>query len=270
MKRWFEVNFGKQRNYRNKKFNLLIIGAQKCGTTSLHYALNQHPQIYMTHPIKEPGYFLPYEYMQAYYKTKNVYFNSSKQFFEHHLLKGYAGETFFGESSTFYTTKQWSTLALAKKIKAYNPKMKLIYLVRNRVDRIISHYYHERTKHSDLLFQQFLNTNEEAFEISKYNKRLQPFAEVFGLENIYIIHLKELVNNLKNTLKKIYAFLNVPSTSELINFEKKNASTLNNFKQNQLFKQQILLHPKYNDLLFDDQLFMHIAQTNATGYRRFV
>jgi hypothetical protein len=28
--------------------NLIITGAMKCGTTSLHYYLNQHPQIFMT------------------------------------------------------------------------------------------------------------------------------------------------------------------------------------------------------------------------------
>lgn len=266
MKRWLEVNFGKQKKYRNKKFNLLIIGAQKCGTTSLHYALTLHPKIYMTNPVKEPGYFLPFEKMQAYYKPKNIHFKSSQQFFENHLLKGYSGETYFGESSTFYTTKQWGTLALAKKIKAYNPDMKFIYLVRNRIDRIISHFYHEREKDQNLDFQYFLNHNEEVFEISMYYKRLQPFIEVFGLESINIIYFNELINKTLNVLNKIYVFLNVPIITELINFEQKNASTLNNFKQNQLFKKQILQHRKYNDLLFDDQLFMHIAQANTTGY----
>jgi len=270
MKRWFEVNFGKQRNYRTKKFNLLIIGAQKCGTTSLHYALSQHPQIYMTHPVKEPGYFLPYQYMQAYYKPKNVHFKSAKQYFEHHLLKGYAGETYFGESSTFYTTKQWGNLVLAKKIKAYNSKIKIIYLVRNRIDRIISHYYHERVKHPNLKFQQFLNNNDEVFEISMYYQRLQPYLEVFGQKNIYIIYFNELVNNTTYTLKKIHTFLNVLPNSELTNFGKKNANTLNNFNQNQLFKQQVIDHPKYDDLLLDDQLFMHISKTNIAGHGRLV
>lgn len=270
MKRWFEVNFGKQRNYRNKKFNLLIIGAQKCGTTSLHYALSQHPQIYMTHPVKEPGYFLPYQYMQAYYKNKNIYFNSSKQFFQYHLLKGYQGETYFGESSTFYTTLQWSTLALAKKIKAYNPDMKFIYLVRNRLDRIISHYYHEKLKHPALAFQQFLNTNKEAFEICKYHQRLQPFVDVFGLKNIKIIYFKELVNSTKSTVKKIHTFLNVPTTTELINFGKKNANALNNFDENKLFKDIIISHPKYEELLLDDQLFMHITNAGVKRHRRLI
>ena len=36
--------------------NFLIVGAQKAGTTSLHYYLKQHPQIYMS-PRKEPHFF---------------------------------------------------------------------------------------------------------------------------------------------------------------------------------------------------------------------
>ena len=37
--------------------NLLIVGAAKGGTTALHYALDQHPQVYMSQK-KEPGYFV--------------------------------------------------------------------------------------------------------------------------------------------------------------------------------------------------------------------
>jgi len=39
--------------------DFLIIGAAKGGTTSLHYLLGQHPQIYMC-PVKEPGFFWAY------------------------------------------------------------------------------------------------------------------------------------------------------------------------------------------------------------------
>ena len=44
-------------NGNHFKPNLFIIGAAKCGTTSLHNYLNAHPQIFMS-PFKEPGFFL--------------------------------------------------------------------------------------------------------------------------------------------------------------------------------------------------------------------
>ena len=40
------------------KPNLIILGSQKCGTTSLHNYLNEHPDIFMSTPIKEPGYYM--------------------------------------------------------------------------------------------------------------------------------------------------------------------------------------------------------------------
>ncbi len=36
--------------------NLFVVGAPKCGTTSLHYYLAQHPEIFMSNP-KEPYFF---------------------------------------------------------------------------------------------------------------------------------------------------------------------------------------------------------------------
>lgn len=39
--------------------NLFLVGAMKCGTTSLHNYLAEHPQIFMTKdPWKEPAYFV--------------------------------------------------------------------------------------------------------------------------------------------------------------------------------------------------------------------
>ena len=43
--------------------HFIIIGAGKCGTTSLHNYLNQHPQIYIC-PIKETNFFLNEEVKQ--------------------------------------------------------------------------------------------------------------------------------------------------------------------------------------------------------------
>jgi len=37
--------------------NFLIIGAAKSGTTSLYAYLQQHPQVFMSSPVKEPTFF---------------------------------------------------------------------------------------------------------------------------------------------------------------------------------------------------------------------
>ncbi len=257
MKRWFDLNIGKQRHYRNKKFNLLIVGAQKAGTTSLHYALNQHPDIFMTNPIKEPGYFLPFEVMKHYFKQRGIQLKSKQHFFEYHLLKGYEGEQYFGESSTFYTTKEWSTEKLVFNIFNYNSQIKIIYICRNRVERIISHFYHEQAKNKQLRFEDFLE-NEEAFEISCYYKRILPFFQVFDNQQILLLNFEKVIKNPQKWMNTIFKFLNIDEIITFNNFPFLNKSSKK--KYNNILKEQILQHRHYKKLQEDDQLFMYLTK----------
>lgn len=202
------------RKYVDQKFNLIIVGAQKAGTTTLHYALNQHPDIFMTDPIKEPGFFLPLETMRSYYANKNIHFNSKEEFFQKHLTKGYKGQKYLGESSTFYTTLEWSSKDLAKRIKDYNPSAKLIYIIRSPLQRIISHYRHELKKRKDLKFDEFLN-NPEALGISAYEQRIKPFAEMFEDEKILLINFDFLIKHPFEQIVKILQYLNIESNHKI-------------------------------------------------------
>lgn len=259
MKRWLELNIGKQRHYRNKKFNLLIVGAQKAGTTSLHYALNQHPDIFMTNPIKEPGYFLPFPVMQDYFSKKGIHLKSKQHFFEYHLLKGYKGEHYMGESSTFYTTSEWSTKKLVFNIFKYNSQIKIIYICRNRIERIISHFYHEQKKNKLLTFSDFLE-NEEAFGISCYYKRMLPFFQVFDNQQILILNFEKMIENPNKWMNTIYKFLNIDEAITFNNFPFLNKSSKKKYNNN-IFKEQILQHRHYKKLQEDDQFFMYFAKT---------
>ncbi|MBU1704643.1 MAG: sulfotransferase domain-containing protein, partial [Nanoarchaeota archaeon] len=124
--------------------DFLIIGAQKSGTTSMHEYLKTHPEIYMSSPIKEPGLFLPFDHMQKYFsKFFNLNLNSREQLIQKCVLSEYHGERIFGESSTYYTITDMSrSFDIPKKIFEANPKMKLIYCIRNPLSRMVSHYLH--------------------------------------------------------------------------------------------------------------------------------
>jgi len=242
MKRWFELHVGRQRHFRHKKFNLLIVGAQKAGTTSLHYALNQHPDIFMTNPIKEPGYFLPFPVMQDYFRKKGIQLKSKKHFFEYHLLKGYKGERYMGESSTFYTTKEWSEKKLVFNIFKYNSQIKI---------------YHEYKKNKQLTFSDFLE-NEEAFEISCYNKRILPFFQVLDNQQILLIDFEKMINEPQKLMKNIYKFLNIDDSITVINFPFLNKSSKKKYNYN-IFKEQILQHrSSYPALLYGSHNLLKI------------
>lgn len=243
------------------QFNLLIIGAQKGGTTSLHSALAQHPDIFMTQPIKEPGFFLPFDVMQQYYSNKGIAIKNSDEFLRKYLQKGYRGERYFGESSTFYSTQEWSTPKLAQSIYDYNPDMKIIFICRNRVDRIISHFFHEKNKNEDLKFEDFLN-RPEAFGISCYYARLKPYLEVFSREAILILSFEEMIKNHKLVMNKIFTFLDLENTIQIENFPKKNERKVLSYYNIQELKQIISQHERYPELLEDDKFFMHFSRTN--------
>tara|TARA_Y100000310_G_C20657952_1_gene803026 strand:- start:483 stop:1373 length:891 start_codon:yes stop_codon:yes gene_type:complete len=108
------------------KPNLFIVGAPKCGTTSLYRYLSEHPDIKMSTP-KEPGYFasdFPGSWMV---KDKDEYLS---------LFKG--KEKVKGDASTVYL---YSETAL-KNIKKFDKNAKIVVMLRNPVDLV--HSFHSQ------------------------------------------------------------------------------------------------------------------------------
>lgn len=110
-----------------------IIGAAKSGTTSLHRYLDQHPQIQMS-LRKEPNFFsgadngIPYTFgrigdLEEYEKL----FDPSA--------------AVRGESSPSYADYP-RRQGVPERIKELVPEAKLIYLVRDPIERTVSHYHH--------------------------------------------------------------------------------------------------------------------------------
>lgn len=103
----------------------MIIGSMRCGTTSLYEYLTQHP-MFIPAIKKEVKFF-------------NFNFESGKSWYQAHF-PAIADHTNYltGEASPDYLYYPY----IAKKIAALFPKMKLILMLRNPVDRSISQYYH--------------------------------------------------------------------------------------------------------------------------------
>jgi hypothetical protein len=104
--------------------SFFVLGAAKCGTTSLHAYLEQHPEICMSHP-KEPFFFeAEFERGPAYY------FN---RYFSH-----WKGEQIVGESRHRNLYMPYIPQRLAN----YNPHARLVVVLRNPVERAVSHWWH--------------------------------------------------------------------------------------------------------------------------------
>ena len=122
--------------------DFIIIGGQKCGTTSLYHYLNQHPQVHMSHG-KELHYFdLNFDKGQTWYRTQFPLASQktyAQQIKKTHFLTG--------ESSPYYMFHPHTPRRMAEML----PEVKLIVLLRNPIDRAYSHYYHQVKKKRETL-----------------------------------------------------------------------------------------------------------------------
>ncbi len=109
------------------KPNLIIIGTQKCGTSSLHHYLDQHPDVFMSE-TKELDFFVD----SLNWKNGLDWYES--QFSDNATIRG--------ESSPSYTMHPNFT-GVAKRMHSIVPDARLIYIVRDPVDRVVSHYLHQ-------------------------------------------------------------------------------------------------------------------------------
>ena len=176
--------------------DFIIIGAMKAATTSLHYYLNLHPQISMSRE-KELNFFVKKQNWKKgidWYKSN---FNNEKP------LRG--------EASPNYTNFPFFK-GVPERMHSVVPDIKLIYLVRDPVERILSQYVHKmadgwegRSLEKGL---SNLNTNRYVAR-SLYFMQIDQYLKFFPRENILVVNSDDLINNNRLAMKSIFEFLNV-------------------------------------------------------------
>ena len=85
-KNWIRLNNVLRFNKKYLKFldvskrkpNLIIVGSQKCGTTSLFKYLSSHPNIAPSSPEKEPGYYMFNEFIIDLWAENNIFLKQAK------------------------------------------------------------------------------------------------------------------------------------------------------------------------------------------------
>ncbi|MBN2060686.1 MAG: sulfotransferase domain-containing protein [Deltaproteobacteria bacterium] len=175
--------------------NLVIIGAAKCGTTSLHYYLGLHPQIFMSRE-KEINFF-----------NNGRNWNRGIDWYKGHFNKK---AEIYGESSVGYTHP--FSKGVPERMHSIIPEAKLIYLLRDPVERIISDHAHN---YADGIEIRNIDDALADFETSTYIQRskyftqLQPFLDYYSKANIAIITTEDLMDNRQVTLSNLFRFLNV-------------------------------------------------------------
>jgi hypothetical protein len=197
--------------------NFLIIGVGKSGTTSLYYALKQHPQIFMS-PTKEPRFFYygerKFEGFGGPVSTTNFVSTLSEYL---SLFIGVTDETAIGEASV----NNFFPRACAR-IKHYIPDAKLIAILRQPADRAYSQFTHAHREGVEPLadFAQalqsektrrhqnwwvFLRYREQSF----YYSSLKEYFAHFRREQFRIYLYEEWCSRSLEVLRDIFRFLGV-------------------------------------------------------------
>ena len=181
------------------KPNLLIAGCGKCGTTTLAYLLDQHPQIYISKP-KETN-FLSHE---------NI-FEKGWEWYESKFLPG-KDFKILGEASVSYTTKEYENI-VRDRIKEHLKDIKVIYIARNPIKRLESVFmeHHDSGYKNGWLMpynlQEAAKYRPEMLRNSLYWERTEYLRQILPEENILYLCLEDLANAPQNLLDNCYKFL---------------------------------------------------------------
>ena len=175
--------------------NLIIIGGLKCGTTSIHHYLGLHPEIQMSKP-KELNFFvkeLNWDLGLPWYRGR---------FDDRFPVRG--------ESSPHYTNLP-RFQAVVDRIHDNVPDAKLIYMVRDPISRILSHWMHSvGAGYETRPMEDVLSRGDQTYVTrSQYWMQLQPYLERFSPEQIEVIAQEELQSDREGTMRRAFRFAGV-------------------------------------------------------------
>ena len=175
--------------------NLFIIGAAKAGTTTLHQTLSEHPDIFMS-DLKEPAFFVPE--LQYHPKSEAWYLS---------LFEGGRDRAYRGESSTHYA-KIPLFEGVPERVHAFAPDARLIYLVRDPIDRALSHYWHNTRSRrpefkEDRPMLEAIEGDPLYRSYSDYTMQLEPWFELFGKDAVAVMVFEEMVEDPVKALEPV-------------------------------------------------------------------
>lgn len=195
--------------------NFIVGGTSAGGTSFVVNAMIQHPDIYLPKQMRpEPHYFYKsweYEKPISYYQEK--YFSAVEN------------EKAVGERSSSYLFSRES----AQRISKHLPDIKLIFTLRNPIERTYANYrYTVLEGLEELSFEEALRDEKERVknqegiwaEIQPYNytgrgfygEQLEAYLEFFSPEQILLLKSESISDEPYNHLEKIFRFLDVDPT----------------------------------------------------------
>lgn len=211
--------------------DFLIIGAAKCGTTSLYSFLTQHFQIAPAR--RKEIYFFDRNYEKGlwWYRAHfPVFFQKQKS------NRAINNELITGEATPCYLFHPHAP----KRVLSVIPNVKLIIMLRNPIERAFSNYnMNVRKGYEQLSFEEAIEKEEERLsgrldkmlkdeKYQSFNRQhysylargiyvdqLKNWMDKFSENQFLILSSKEFHKNIENCLNKIFDFLNISKAGSM-------------------------------------------------------
>lgn len=207
--------------------NFFIVGAPKCGTTSLYEYLRQHPEVYM--PYSEQQYWKykePYFFCEELIDWPGLRVQHEEAYLDLFSNAGDAPRR--GEATALNLFSRYA----ASRIRAFSPDAKIIIMLRNPVD-MMKAWHHDcvRWGHEDVVgFQQAISlesmrkqgkllpagsgyANCLAYtEIASFAPQVQRYLDVFPHDAVKVVLLEDLASDPQGTFCEITDFLGVDTS----------------------------------------------------------
>ena len=184
--------------------DFLIIGAQKSGTTTLYADLDAQPTVCMS-SIKEPAVLIKIpdaDQARAYYGR---------------LFEAAAAHRRFGEATTLYSQLPQHPGVPERARSLLGPDLRLIYIVRNPVERAISHHHHAYQRgRAGRDVDAAVRADPRFVDNGRYGMQLEPWLGAFGRDAMHVIQFEGYVRDRAGGLRAVGEHLSVPVDPALI------------------------------------------------------
>jgi hypothetical protein len=195
--------------------NLIVIGAMKSGTSSLHYYLGRHPEVQMSQP-KELHFFVdascfdPDRYLLAKGETAPLRgdgnWHRGVDWYKRHFDPD---SSVRGESTVAYSFPWYP--GTPQRMAQVLPEARLLFIVRNPIERMISHYhaYQQAGREHRDIDEVLRAPNSQYLAASRYRTILDGFIGEFERKQLMVVRQDHLMVRRRDTLKSIFGFLGV-------------------------------------------------------------
>ena len=190
------------------RLDFVLAGAQKSGTTALHYFLSKHPDVCMG------------DQQEIHFFDNDALFVSEVDYEQlHKHYPPLPPSMIAGDCTPSYLYHE----AAAERISKYNPKMKFLILLRNPVDRAFAHWNMQRFRGREPL-DFFDAIREEETRIAGappiearrfayvergfYGRQLERLFKFFPREQVKAVKFEQFRKKQRETLASIFSFLN--------------------------------------------------------------